>query len=222
MSGYLDRIGIRNSYIHSDIETLNRIQILEDLRDDRIDVIVGVNLLREGIDLPEVSLVAIIDADKEGFLRNVRAITQISGRAARHPQGQVNLYGDKLTGTLRTSLIESNRRRAKQIAYNYDNNLLPTRAKKSGSGQSALLAERSGSEDSTAEQSIKYSTPQSASVVAEDIASYTTSSNTLEASLDKLIDEAREAMETAAKNLNFVAAARHRDRMLELKKLQNK
>ncbi|MBR0363112.1 MAG: excinuclease ABC subunit UvrB, partial [Alistipes sp.] len=91
MSGYLDRIGIRNRYIHSDIETLNRIQILEDMREDRIDVIVGVNLLREGIDLPEVSLVAIIDADKEGFLRNVRAITQIAGRAARHTNGQVNL-----------------------------------------------------------------------------------------------------------------------------------
>ena len=121
VSRYLGRVGIRNSYIHSDVETLNRIQILEDLRDGKIDVIVGVNLLREGIDLPEVSMVIILDADKDGFLRNVRAITQISGRAARHTNGQALLFGDVVTGSLRTSIIESNRRRSKQVAYNYDN-----------------------------------------------------------------------------------------------------
>ena len=222
MSGYLDRIGIRNRYIHSDIETLNRIQILEDMREDRIDVIVGVNLLREGIDLPEVSLVAIIDADKEGFLRNVRAITQIAGRAARHPNGQVNLYGDRLTGTLRTSIIESNRRRAKQIAYNLEHGVLPRRAKKSGTG-SALLTERNSTEETT--YSNAYDVVEISQGIgngaAEETSTYTTmpTANALQGSLETLIEEARKAMEEAAKSLDFVAAAKHRDRMRELQKL---
>lgn len=222
MSGYLDRIGIRNRYIHSDIETLNRIQILEDMREDRIDVIVGVNLLREGIDLPEVSLVAIIDADKEGFLRNVRAITQIAGRAARHPNGQVNLYGDRLTGTLRTSIIESNRRRAKQIAYNLEHGVVPRRAKKSGTG-SALLTEHTTTDETA--QIAPYSVVEIrqgiANGVAEETSTYTTApvANALQGSLETLIDEARKAMEEAAKSLDFVAAAKHRDRMRELQKL---
>ena len=222
MSGYLDRIGIRNRYIHSDIETLNRIQILEDMREDRIDVIVGVNLLREGIDLPEVSLVAIIDADKEGFLRNVRAITQIAGRAARHPNGQVNLYGDRLTGTLRTSIIESNRRRAKQIAYNLEHGVLPRRAKKSGTG-SALLTERNTTEETT--YSNAYDVVEISqgigNGVAEETSTYTTmpTANAQQGSLETLIEEARKAMEEAAKSLDFVAAAKHRDRMRELQKL---
>ena len=222
MSGYLDRIGIRNRYIHSDIETLNRIQILEDMREDRIDVIVGVNLLREGIDLPEVSLVAIIDADKEGFLRNVRAITQIAGRAARHPNGQVNLYGDRLTGTLRTSIIESNRRRAKQIAYNLEHGVVPRRAKKSGTG-SALLTERTTTDETA--QIAPYSVVEIrqgiANGVAEETSTYTTApvANALQGSVETLIDEARKAMEEAAKSLDFVAAAKHRDRMRELQKL---
>ena len=219
MSGYLDRIGIRNRYIHSDIETLNRIQILEDMREDRIDVIVGVNLLREGIDLPEVSLVAIIDADKEGFLRNVRAITQIAGRAARHTNGQVNLYGDRLTGTLRTSIIESNRRRAKQIAYNLEHGVLPRRAKKSGTG-SALLTERTTTEENL-EATLYNASNIASNGVAEPTDNYTAEQplNALQGSLESLIEESRKAMEEAAKTLDFVAAAKHRDRMRELQKL---
>ena len=223
VSRYLGRVGIRNSYIHSDVETLNRIQILEDLRDGKIDVIVGVNLLREGIDLPEVSMVIILDADKDGFLRNVRAITQISGRAARHTNGQALLFGDVVTGSLRTSIIESNRRRSKQVAYNYDNNILPRSAKKSGRGQSTLLNQSSGEET------------ERTSIVTEGYAEYkaagsehraglqneTTESISVTAeSVDRLIAEAREAMESAAKALDFIAAARHRDRMYELQKLR--
>ncbi|MBR3827068.1 MAG: excinuclease ABC subunit UvrB [Alistipes sp.] len=223
VSRYLGRVGIRNSYIHSDVETLNRIQILEDLRDGKIDVIVGVNLLREGIDLPEVSMVIILDADKDGFLRNVRAITQISGRAARHTNGQALLFGDVVTGSLRTSIIESNRRRSKQVAYNYDNNILPRSAKKSGRGQSTLLNQSSGEET------------ERTSIVAEGYAEYKAAGSehraglqneTIESisvtaeSVDRLIAEAREAMESAAKALDFIAAARHRDRMYELQKLR--
>ena len=193
-----------------------------------------VYLLREGIDLPEVSLVAIIDADKEGFLRNVRAITQIAGRAARHTNGQVNLYGDRLTGTLRTSLIESNRRRAKQIAYNLEHGVLPRRAKKSGTG-SALLSERPTAEDTTL--TTLYNAPDiatngvhgiaanaphiSSNGVAEPMEEYTATptANALQGTLETLIEEARKAMEEAAKSLDFVAAAKHRDRMRELQKL---
>ncbi len=142
VSRFLDRVGIKNRYLHSDIETMERVQILDDLRSGLIDVIVGVNLLREGIDLPEVALVIILDADKEGFLRNVRSITQIAGRAARHVNGKVILYGDVLTGTLKTSIMESNRRRAKQIDYNFEHDCLPRTAKKSGTGSNTLLSER--------------------------------------------------------------------------------
>ena len=217
VSRYLGRVGISNSYIHSDVETLNRIQILEDLRDGKIDVIVGVNLLREGIDLPEVSLVIILDADKDGFLRNVRAITQISGRAARHICGEALLFGDVVTGSLRASIVDSNRRRAKQIAYNFEHNILPRSTKKSGRGQSTLLAQHNND------------TTEHTDIVAESFAEYSTtpkdmptteSTSATAESVDKLIEEAREAMESAAKSLDFIAAARHRDRMYELQKLR--
>ena len=142
LSKYFDRVGIRNRYIHSDVDTLERIQILEDLRGGMFDVLVGVNLLREGLDLPEVALVAILDADKEGFLRNVRSITQIAGRAARHSQGNVILYGDTCTDSMRFAIEQSNRRREKQVRYNMEHGMLPRRAQKSGTGQSTLLAAR--------------------------------------------------------------------------------
>lgn len=243
LSRYLDRIGISNRYIHSDVETLNRIQILEDLREGRIDVIVGVNLLREGIDLPEVSLVIIIDADKEGFLRNVRSITQISGRAARHKNGKVLLYGDVVTKTLRTSLIESNRRRTKQIDYNYSNDLVPRSAQKSGKGQSTLLQERSENtsditggmtlnskawkQESENKRGMTLNSKDRSDIAAEEMAPYSASTaptteatSLLAENIDKLIEEARTAMESAAKTLDFMLASKHRDRMYELQKIR--
>ena len=215
MSRYLSNVGIQNAYLHSDIDTLDRVKILDDLREDRIDVIVGVNLLREGIDLPDVSLAVILDADKQGFLRDVRSITQISGRAARNEKGLAILYGSTVTDTMRMALIESNRRRSKQIMFNYENNTLPRKARRSGPAQSHLTA---SSEEETRYNNFNNS---NSSVVAEDFIAYSTNgATTIEKSVDKLIEEARKEMEEAAKNLNFIAAAKHRDRMYELQKLR--
>ena len=217
MSKYLDRIGVRNNYIHSDIDTLDRIKILEDLHDDMIDVLVGVNLLREGLDLPEVGLVIILDADKEGFLRNVRSLTQIAGRAARHANGHVILYADKITDSMRAAMEESNRRREKQIMYNIEHNIVPRQAQKSGSGQSALLSEREESMPTNliatpiVEQ--HYSEPHR--FAAEPMSTYTT-----EETLESLIATAKKDMEEAAKRLDFAAATRHRDRMRELEAMR--
>jgi excinuclease ABC subunit B len=183
---------------------------------------VGVNLLREGIDLPDVSLAIILDADKEGFLRDVRSITQISGRAARNERGLAILYGDNVTDTMRRSLTESNRRRAKQIVYNFEHGVLPRSAKRSGTGQSPLISD--GYNDETdgikLEKQIHkgFETP---TTVAESYSTYTAKSATvMEESIDELIAEARKAMEDAAKQLDFQSAAKHRDRMYELQKLK--
>ncbi len=143
LSKYFDRLGVRNRYIHSDIDTLERVEILDALRAGLFDVLIGVNLLREGLDLPEVGLVAILDADKEGFLRNVRSLTQIAGRGARHSNGQVILYADRCTDSMINTINDSNRRRMKQIEYNIENAQMPRSAKKSGSGGSTLIASRS-------------------------------------------------------------------------------
>ena len=218
LSKYFDRTGVRNRYIHSDIDTLERIQILEDLRAGLFDVLIGVNLLREGLDLPEVALVAILDADKEGFLRNVRSLTQIAGRAARHSQGNVILYGDTCTESMRLTIEQSNRRREKQIRYNLEHGMLPRRAQKSGSGQSTLLAAR------TAETPAAYPLAEEHYRVAADVrASYTAGSGagTDAERLDAQIAEARTAMEQAAKALDFLSAAKFRDRMYELRKLRD-
>ena len=187
-------MGIRCRYIHSDIDTLERVQILEDLRGGLFDVLIGVNLLREGLDLPEVSLVAIIDADMEGMLRNVRAITQIAGRAARHENGLVIMYAGKVTKTMRTSIEESNYRRDKQIRYNMEHNMMPRQAHKSGSTQELIAT-------------------QTASVAADTQSTYDAP-----ATLDERIAQARADMERAAKSLDFLAAARYRDIMYDLQK----
>ena len=195
LSTYFERMGIRCRYIHSDVDTLERVQILEDLRAGMFDVLIGVNLLREGLDLPEVSLVAIIDADMEGMLRNVRAITQIAGRAARHANGLVIMYAGKVTKTMRESIEQSNRRREKQIRYNMEHHIMPRQAHKSNGTQPLLTTQ------APAENSPK-------PISAEDI--------------DTLIAKAQADMERAAKSLDFLAAARFRDQMYELMKLKEK
>ena len=213
LSKYFDRVGVRNRYIHSDIDTLERVQILEDLRAGMFDVLIGVNLLREGLDLPEVALVAILDADKEGFLRNVRSITQIAGRAARHSNGNVILYADTCTDSMRYAIEQSNRRREKQMRYNMEHEMLPRQAQKSGSGQSTLLA---NTVQTPVTDGILYPLPDNRQTLAADVTSaYSTES------IDTQIARAREEMERAAKSLDFLAAAKFRDRMYELQKLKN-
>lgn len=215
LSKYFDRVGIRNRYIHSDVDTLERVQILEDLRAGMFDVLIGVNLLREGLDLPEVALVAILDADKEGFLRNVRSITQIAGRAARHVHGKAILYADTCTDSMRRAIEESNRRRQKQIAFNTAHEQLPRMAQRSGTGQSTLLASRSTEGvDLTAHRL----TEDHYAMAADVEQSYTASPKSED--LETLIRRAREDMERAAKALDFTAAARFRDRMYELQQLR--
>ena len=199
LSKYFDRVGIRNRYIHSDVDTLERVQILEDLRAGMFDVLVGVNLLREGLDLPEVGLVAILDADKEGFLRNVRSITQIAGRAARHSNGHVILYADHCE---------------KQVRYNIEHGMLPRQAQKSGSGQNLLLAQQH-QEQAAAANTVLYPAAEQNHMIAADVQTAYNAGD-----LDSLIAKAREDMERAAKSLDFLAAARYRDRMYELQKLK--
>ena len=216
LSKYFDRVGIRNRYIHSDVDTLERVQILEDLRAGMFDVLIGVNLLREGLDLPEVGLVAILDADKEGFLRNVRSITQIAGRAARHSNGQVILYADQCTDSMRVAIEQSNRRREKQVRYNLEHQMLPRQAQKSGTGQSLLLASKAKPEDMTV-----YPIVDNHYMTAADVEKEYQAQRQYESqNVDALIAKAREDMERAAKSLDFLAAARYRDRMYELQKIK--
>ena len=216
LSKYFDRVGIRNRYIHSDVDTLERVQILEDLRAGMFDVLIGVNLLREGLDLPEVGLVAILDADKEGFLRNVRSITQIAGRAARHSNGQVILYADQCTDSMRVAIEQSNRRREKQVRYNLEHQMLPRQAQKSGTGQSLLLTGKAKPEDMTV-----YPIVDNHYMTAADVEKEYQAQRQYESqNVDALIAKAREDMERAAKSLDFLAAARYRDRMYELQKIK--
>ena len=208
LSKYFDRIGVRNRYIHSDLETLERIQILDDLRAGSFDVLIGVNLLREGLDLPEVSLVAIMDADKEGFLRSGRALTQTAGRAARNVNGMVIMYADKYTDAIETTIAESNRRREKQMRYNQEHGLTPRQAQKSS--QSAM----SNDLLTTIEHDtggVKYTIPTNDLSIAADIRGDYGAED-----LEKAIAKARADMEQAAKELDFMTAAAYRDRMYAL------
>ena len=221
LSRYLERADIRNRYIHSDVDTLERVQILESLRADEIDVLVGVNLLREGLDLPEVGLVIILDADKEGFLRDARSITQMAGRAARNVNGLVIMYADKCTQSMRAALEECNRRRQKQVEYNIENGVLPRAAAKSGSGQNLLIAGQAG--HSALDKTVYSGFEQQYAAAADNSQAYITENGHYDPeTLDALIGDARTKMEQAAKALDFIAAARYRDRMHELQKLRDK
>jgi excinuclease ABC subunit B len=194
LTKYLTRISIRCRYIHSDVDTLERVEIMQDLRKGVFDVLVGVNLLREGLDLPEVSLVAILDADKEGFLRSARSLTQTVGRAARNLNGKAIMYADKITKSMQKTIDETNYRREKQIAYNTENNIVPTALNKS---LDSALAKNSVS---------TYRTELDARIAAEPESEYLTRNQ-----LEVKIREKRKLMETAAKALDFMEAARFRD-----------
>jgi excinuclease ABC subunit B len=208
LASYLDKINIACRYIHSEVQTLDRIEILRDLRDGKFDVLVGVNLLREGLDLPEVSLVAIMDADKEGFLRSNRSLTQTAGRAARNVNGRVIMYADKITDSMQQTIDETARRREKQIAYNQEHVIVPSQVKKG----KATIFEQSG----LIEQRAKFYNEEEhrASVAADPVLQYQSKEQ-----LEKSIEQTRRKMEKAAKDLDFMEAARLRDEMLEMKKM---
>lgn len=198
LTKYLDRIGIKCQYIHSDVDTLERVKILENLRKGIIDVIVGVNLLREGLDLPEVSLVAILDADKEGFLRSTRSLTQTSGRAARHLEGKVIMYADTITRSMRETIEQTNDRRERQLKYNAEHGITPTKINKST--------------DSALSKSYRpYIEEEHQAMVADPVIAYMSRPQ-----LEKLLASTKAAMQKAAKEMDFMEAARLRDEMFRL------
>ncbi len=200
LAKYLDRISIRCRYIHSDVDTLERVEIMQDLRKGIFDVLIGVNLLREGLDLPEVSLVAILDADKEGFLRSNRSLTQTVGRAARNLNGRAIMYADKITASMQTTIDQTNYRREKQIAYNVENNITPTALNKS---LDSVLSKNSVSTYHFEKEELRAAEPDLQYLTKDQI--------------EKMIREKRKAMEKAAKELDFMQAAKLRD---EIKGLQ--
>ena len=205
LTDYLTRMGVRCQYIHSDVETLERVKIMEALREGMIDVLVGVNLLREGLDLPEVSLVAILDADKEGFLRSARSLTQTAGRAARNINGLVIMYADTITGSMQETIDATNYRREKQLNYNKQHGITPTPiVKKRG----AVIPGQTAAAPSA------YVEPESVDVAADPVVALMSPK-----ALEKAIDKAKRNMEAAAKELDFMAAAFYRDEMFRLQEL---
>jgi excinuclease ABC subunit B len=211
LSKYLTKLQIRCRYIHSEVDTLERVEILRQLRVGMFDVLIGINLLREGLDLPEVSLVAILDADKEGFLRNVRSLVQTSGRAARNVNGRVIMYADKITESMRITIDETERRRKRQIEYNYKNGITPVQA-----GKKALLQPNdSGVEVTFDGQLVRtYIEPSVFSVAADPVVQYMSKDE-----LKKQITKIKTAMLKASKEMDFTKAANLRDEMFSLEKL---
>jgi len=209
---YMERLGIKSQYVHSDVKSLDRVEILRQLRLGVIDVLIGVNLLREGLDLPEVSLVAILDADKEGFLRDQRSLIQTMGRAARNEKGKVIMYADRMTGSMQRAIDETNRRRAVQVAYNEEHNITPRTVRKS---HDEINASTSLSDKRRIEPEA-YAGPQGDTMLlaAEPVISMMTKPD-----LEKLIKQTEKLMEGAAKDLDFLQAAKYRDELAQLKQL---
>jgi len=206
LTKYLQNIQVRTRYIHSDVETLERVEIMEQLREGMFDVLVGVNLLREGLDLPEVSLVAILDADKEGFLRSERSLTQTAGRAARNVNGKVIMYADKITRSMQATIDETNRRRIKQLTYNEQNGITPQQIIRPKN----LMMGKKGSSN-------YYIEPENTGIAADPVVQYMS-----KPALQKAIEKTKKAMQAAAKELDFIEAARLRDEMQALEaKLRN-
>ena len=214
MDKYLGRINIKSKYIHSDVDTLERVEILRQLRLGEIDVLVGVNLLREGLDLPEVSLVAILDADKEGFLRNEKSLTQTAGRAARNVDGFVIFYADKMTESMQRTIDETNRRREKQVAYNIEHGITPKTIIKS---REQVFAQGSVLDIKGYDPSNPYALQQDAQLVAPKAAEEQEVYKTIP-QVEKAIGKTKKEMEKAARDLDFIEAARLRDEMFRLQK----
>ena len=205
LSEYFTNMNIRCRYIHSDVATLDRVKIMEELRNGTFDVLIGVNLLREGLDLPEVSLVAILDADKEGFLRSTRSLTQTSGRAARNVNGKVIMYADKITRSMQETIDATDNRREKQLAYNAKHGITPTQINKA---QKSIMdiAEKN-------EEQVAYAGPDSIEIAADPVVQYMSKD-----SLEKTIQQTKKAMQKAAKEMDFLQAAQYRDEMYKLQK----
>lgn len=211
LTNYLLRFDVKCRYIHSDIDTIERIEILEGLREGKFDVLIGVNLLREGLDLPEVSLVAILDADKEGFLRSERSLTQTAGRAARNINGKVIMYADKITDSMQRTIDETNRRRTKQLKYNEEHNIIPKQIVKASSNILREVRNITG-------QSQAYLEPEKPDIAADPVVQYMSRE-----ALQKAIADTKAKMEKVASELNFIEAAKYRDEMIALQEiLKNK
>jgi excinuclease ABC subunit B len=207
LTDYLAKMGIRCNYIHSDVDTLARVKLMDDLRNGLYDVLIGVNLLREGLDLPEVSLVAILDADKEGFLRSHRSLTQTAGRAARNLNGRVIMYADKITDSMHKTMEETNRRREKQLAYNAKFGITPQSIRK---GHTSILGKQA-----TEKAAIKaYTEPTTIDVAADPVVKYMSRT-----ALEKAIETTRKNMQHAARKLEFIEAAQYRDELIKLEEL---
>ena len=205
LTKYLTQYNVKCRYIHSDIDTLERVEIMDGLREGKFDVLIGVNLLREGLDLPEVSLVAILDADKEGFLRSTVSLTQTAGRAARNLEGRVIMYADKITKSMQQTIDETNRRREKQLEYNKKHNITPRQIEKTSRSVMGDYREKIGKSEQA------YAGPDETSIAADPVVQYMSKE-----AIEKAIEKNKKAMEKAAAELNFKEAARLRDEMYTL------